>query len=107
VVLGIVLGLAVGKPLGVAGATWLGCRFGLVRLPAQLTWRLLWGAAFLCGIGFTMALFIGSLAFPGGERLAEVRASVLFASLLSAAIGVAVLAWRPRARAAAPAPGRG
>ncbi len=92
VVVGIVLGLVVGKPLGVAGATWVGVRSGLVRLPAQLTWRLLWGAASLCGIGFTMSLFIGALAFPGGARGAEVRAAVFFASLLSAAIGVALLA---------------
>jgi NhaA family Na+:H+ antiporter len=101
VVLGIVLGLVVGKPLGVAGATWIGVRSGLVRLPPQLTWRLLWGAAALCGIGFTMSLFIGALAFPGGGRGAEVRAAVFFASLLSAGIGVALLA-RPVHRAARP-----
>ena len=95
-VIGIVLGLVVGKPLGVVGATWFGVRVGLVRLPAQLTWRLLWGAALLCGIGFTMSLFIGALAFPGGERLEAVRAAIFGASLVSAALGVAVLAWRPR-----------
>jgi Na+:H+ antiporter, NhaA family len=100
VVVGIVLGLVVGKPLGVAGATWLGIRVGLVRLPAQLTWPLLWGAAVLCGIGFTMSLFIGDLAFPGGTRLAEVRASVFAASLLSAALGVVLLARAGRRRGA-------
>jgi NhaA family Na+:H+ antiporter len=93
VVAGIVLGLVVGKPLGVAGATWLGIRLGLVRLPAQLTWPLLWGAACLCGIGFTMSLFIGDLAFPSGARAAELRAAILFASVLSAAVGVGFLAW--------------
>jgi NhaA family Na+:H+ antiporter len=98
VVLGIVLGLAVGKPLGVAGATWFATGVGLVRLPAQLTWRLLWGAALLCGIGFTMSLFIGTLAFPAGGREQEVRAAILFASLLSAAVGVGVLAWAARRR---------
>jgi len=106
-VLGIVLGLLVGKPLGVAGATWLGTRAGLIRLPAQLTWRLLWGAACLCGIGFTMSLFIGALAFPDGERLAAVRVSVLIASLLSAVAGVSLLlrAGRGRGRAKAVAAG--
>jgi NhaA family Na+:H+ antiporter len=99
-VIGILLGLLVGKPLGVLGATWLGTRTGLIRLPAQLTWRLMGGAACLCGIGFTMSLFIGALAFPGGERLAEVRAAVLSASLLSAAIGVALLARAGRGRGA-------
>jgi NhaA family Na+:H+ antiporter len=90
VVIGIVLGLVVGKPLGV--------RVGLARLPAQLTWRLLWGAALLCGIGFTMSLFIGALAFPDGARLQETRAAILAASLISATLGIGVLAWRPRAR---------
>jgi NhaA family Na+:H+ antiporter len=102
VVLGVLLGLVVGKPLGVVGATWLGVRLGLVRLPAQLTWRLLWGAALLCGIGFTMSLFIGALAFPGGERLTEVRAAIFAASLLSAVAGVAVLASGSRPRPARP-----
>jgi NhaA family Na+:H+ antiporter len=101
VVAGIVLALVVGKPLGVAGATWLGSRAGLVRLPAQLTWRLLWGAACLCGIGFTMSLFIGTLAFPEGPRVAEVRAAVLFASVVSAVAGVAVLARASRRPGAA------
>ena len=100
-VIGIVLGLAVGKPLGVVGATWLGTSVGLIRLPAQLTWRLLWGAALLCGIGFTMSLFIGTLAFPTGARVQEVRAAVFLASLLSAAVGVGVLAWAARGRGAA------
>ncbi len=101
VVIGIVLGLAVGKPLGVVGATWLGTNLGLIRLPAQLTWRLLWGAALLCGIGFTMSLFIGTLAFPTGARAQEVRAAVFLASLLSATLGVGVLAWAARGRGAA------
>lgn len=102
IVPGIVLGLVLGKPLGVAGATWLGCRAGLVRLPVQLSWRLLWGAACLCGIGFTMSLFIGALAFPAGPRVAELRAAVFGASLISAMLGVAVLAWAARpARAGA------
>ena len=62
---------------------------------------LLWGAALLCGIGFTMSLFIGTLAFPTGARAQEVRAAVFLASLLSATLGVGVLAWAARGRGAA------
>jgi len=96
VVPGIVLGLCIGKPLGVFGTTWLAVRLRLVRLPAQLTWRLLGGGAVLCGIGFTMSLFIGTLAFPDGARAAEVKAAVFFASLLSATAAVVVLRWMTR-----------
>lgn len=91
-VLGIVLGLFVGKQAGVFGVTWLAWRLGLVRLPAQLTLRLLYGAALLCGIGFTMSLFIGHLAFADPMRQAELKSAVFGASLLSALAGLAVLA---------------
>ncbi len=94
VVLGILAGLFVGKQAGVFGATWLGAKAGLVRLPAQLTWPLLYGAALLCGIGFTMSLFIGHLAFADGARMQEVKLAVFAASLLSAAAGLAVLRWQ-------------
>ena len=92
IVPGIVFGLFLGKQLGVFGVTWLGCRLGLVHLPAQLNFRLLYGAALLCGIGFTMSLFIGHLAFPGGERETELKLAVFAASLLSAVAGLLVLA---------------
>ena len=92
VVPGIVLGLFLGKQAGVFGMTWISHKLGLVRLPAQLTWPLLYGAALLCGIGFTMSLFIGHLAFAGGARLAELKAAVFAGSLLSALAGLAVLA---------------
>lgn len=93
VVPGIVLGLFLGKQAGVFGVTYVAVRAGLVRLPAQMTWPLLYGASILCGIGFTMSLFIGNLAFPDGGRQAELKAAVFFASLLSAIVGMAVLAW--------------
>jgi NhaA family Na+:H+ antiporter len=102
VVQGIVLALLVGKPVGVVGATWLGTRARLIGLPAQLTWKLMWGAGALCGIGFTMSLFIASLAFPAGSRLAEARAAVFVASAVSALIGVALLARAGRGRVARP-----
>lgn len=99
IVPGIVCGLFIGKQVGVIGATWLATKLGLARLPAQLDWRLLYGAALLCGIGFTMSLFIGHLAFPDATREAELKLAVFAASLLSAAAGLAVLAGAgPRAR---------
>ena len=92
-VLGIVTGLFVGKQLGVFGVTWLGHRLGLLHLPAQLSWRLLYGASLLCGIGFTMSLFIGHLAFPEPSRQSALRAAVFAASVVSALAGLLVL-WR-------------
>jgi NhaA family Na+:H+ antiporter len=96
IVPGIVLGLFVGKPLGVFGATFIARRTGLVRLPRELSLPLLYGASVLCGIGFTMSLFIGDLAFPAGLRAAELRAAVFAASLASALLGLAVLAVATR-----------
>jgi NhaA family Na+:H+ antiporter len=101
VVPGIFLGLFLGKQIGVFGVTWLGSRVGLVRLPAQLSWPLLYGAAVLCGIGFTMSLFIGHLAFPAGAREVELKLAVFGASVLSALCGLAAL-LRATARARAP-----
>jgi Na+:H+ antiporter, NhaA family len=96
VVIGIALGLFLGKQVGVFGVTWLGWKLRLIRLPAQLSWPLLYGAAILCGIGFTMSLFIGHLAFPVGEREAEVKLAVFGASLVSALVGLVVLARATR-----------
>ncbi len=90
-VLGIVFGLVFGKQIGVFGATWIGHRLGLLHLPAQLNWRLVYGASLLCGIGFTMSLFIGHLAFPEAVRQSELRAAVFFASVFSALAGLLVL----------------
>ena len=98
VVPGIVLGLFAGKQIGVFGATWLACRTRLIALPEGLSWRLIYGASVLCGIGFTMSLFIGGLSFPAGARDTEVKFSVFAASLLSAAMGAAVLVYAARRR---------
>jgi NhaA family Na+:H+ antiporter len=88
----IALGLFVGKQLGVFGALWLTVRSGLAARPVNARWSELYGASVLCGIGFTMSLFIGSLAFPTSP--AEVEAAkigTLAGSLLSALVGFAVL----------------
>jgi NhaA family Na+:H+ antiporter len=89
--LGIALGLFLGKQLGVAGFAWAGVRLGLAHLPKATDWFSLYGIACLAGIGFTMSLFIGTLAFPGNESAADVRMGVLIGSLLSALLGYAVL----------------
>jgi NhaA family Na+:H+ antiporter len=91
--LGIAAGLLLGKPVGVLGASWLMIRFGGARLPEQSTWRQFAGVAVLCGVGFTMSLFIGSLAFEGAGAVyaSQVKIGVLLGSLASAALAVMML----------------
>jgi NhaA family Na+:H+ antiporter len=86
----IALGLVVGKPLGILGASWLAVRFGLAARVADLSWSSLAAAGVLCGIGFTMALFIASLAFEE-ELLAAASLGVLIASVVSALFGLVLL----------------
>ena len=93
VMLGVAIGLIVGKPAGVFAATWLSVRLGWARMPAGLTWSRLFGAALLCGIGFTMSLFIGDLGFHGTRILPEVKLAVFTGSLVSAGLGLAWLAF--------------
>jgi NhaA family Na+:H+ antiporter len=90
---GIILGLFVGKQLGVFGMVALARLFGLAKLPAGTTWGQVYGVAVLCGIGFTMSLFIGTLAFEHGnfDLLGGVKIGVLLGSLLSAVWGLLVL----------------
>ena len=90
--LGIAIGLIVGKQLGVFGAIWALVRSGVVDRPARATWRQLWGVALLCGIGFTMSLFIAGLAFGDGTRNEAAKLGILGGSLLAALGGWAVLA---------------
>ena len=90
--LAIAAGLFVGKQLGVFGAIWLSHKSGIAPRPHHTRWRELYGAALLCGIGFTMSLFIGALAFPGdSETIAAAKLGTLFGSFLSAVVGWAVL----------------
>jgi len=94
-VLGIAAGLFVGKQAGIAGAIWLAGRFGIGR-PGGAPWRQVYGVALLAGIGFTMSLFIGQLAFPDDPVLAdEVKLGVLLGSLLAAVSGYLVLRFAP------------
>ena len=92
--LGIAIGLALGKPVGILSFVWIAVRTGLARLPSGVDWQLMQGAALLAGIGFTMSLFIGTLAFSGAEQAASVRVGVLSGSLLSGIAGFLVLRHR-------------
>ena len=89
--LGILLGLFLGKQVGVLGFVWLGVRAGFCRLPAGVTWLQLYGVSLLAGIGFTMSLFIGTLAFEDASFSAGIRIGVLGGSILSAGLGYLVL----------------
>ena len=98
VVIGIAVGLFVGKQLGIfAGAAAL-IALGVARMPAGATWRQLYGVGVCGGIGFTMSLFIGTLAFEGVDRLPLVQLGVLAGSALSAAMGYAMLRANGRKR---------
>lgn len=89
--LGILLGLFVGKQIGIFGSLWLAVKFKLCPKPAGLSWAQLYGMSILCGIGFTMSLFIGGLAFSDLAHQADIRLGVLTGSLLSALAGYALL----------------
>ena len=90
--LAVMLGLFLGKQIGIFGAVALTVRTGLAPKPEGAGWVQLYGAAILCGIGFTMSLFIGALAFPGDQlRVDEAKLGTLAGSLLSAIVGYALL----------------
>ena len=89
--LAIAAGLFVGKQLGVFGAIWAAVRFGIAKRPKDANWLQIYGLALLCGIGFTMSLFIGGLAFADPAMGDAVKLGVLMGSLASALVGFAVL----------------
>ncbi len=92
--MGIALGLLLGKTIGVFGLTWIAIKLGLAALPAGANWGQVLGVAILCGIGFTMSLFVGSLAFVPGvsEYVGMDRMGILVGSFLAAIIGYAITA---------------
>ncbi|MFJ3526173.1 Na+/H+ antiporter NhaA [Pseudomonas sp. NPDC090203] len=96
--MGIAAGLLLGKMLGVFGLTWLAIKTGMATLPAGSNWGQVLGVSILCGIGFTMSLFVGSLAFvPGQSEFAGVdRMGILTGSILAALIGYAITALSSR-----------
>jgi NhaA family Na+:H+ antiporter len=91
--MGIAAGLFFGKPLGVMLCCFLILKFGIAQMPRHVNWGQLFGVSLLCGIGFTMSLFIGSLAFGGMDNpLSGLdRLGILTGSILSAVVGFFVL----------------
>jgi NhaA family Na+:H+ antiporter len=92
---GIILGLVLGKQIGIFGTSKLVVRLGLGDLPDGVTWRHVYGASLLGGIGFTMSLFISGLAFDAGDLLTEAKVAIIIASLIAGAAGYLVLRATP------------
>jgi len=98
-VIGITAGLFIGKQIGIFGGIALAERWNFARRPAGVSWLQIYGVALLAGIGFTMSLFIGGLAFPGNVlRETELKIGVLTGSILSALAGYLVLRFAPTRR---------
>jgi NhaA family Na+:H+ antiporter len=87
VTLGIVLGLVLGKQLGITLFSWLAVRMGVTELPDGVGWQQIYGAGWLCGIGFTMSLFVADLAFAGSDEADHLTAAKLGIVLASAVAG--------------------
>jgi NhaA family Na+:H+ antiporter len=91
VTLGVIVGLVLGKPIGITLFAWLSVRSGLAALPRGVSWRSIHAVSWLGGIGFTMSLFISALAFPPGALVAEAKIGIFTASLLAGGIGWVML----------------
>jgi NhaA family Na+:H+ antiporter len=98
VTIGVVLGLVAGKVLGITGAAWVAARAGVARLPEDVSWMQVAGVAAVAGIGFTVSIFIASLAFDSGRLVQEAKAGILAASFVASVVGASLL------RAALPVP---
>lgn len=94
--LGVILGLLVGKPIGIAGASWIAVRLRLATLPDSVTWRHVIGVGVVGGVGFTMSLFISNLAFgPTSDLAVESKAAILAGSLFAGMLGYVLLRTVP------------
>lgn len=91
--LGVMCGLFVGKPLGIVAFSWLAVKTGLAKLPARVVWRQVIGVGLLGGIGFTMSLFIASLAFGSDTELETAKVGILAASIAAGVVGTLVI-WK-------------
>ena len=91
--MGIALGLFFGKQLGIFAVCFIAIRLGITKLPEGMTYGSLYGTAALCGVGFTMSLFIGSLAFEasGVDRVFDERLGIIIGSILSGILGYLIL----------------
>ena len=107
VTLGVMLGLMVGKPLGITGLSWLAVRLGIAALPGGVSWPMIVGAGVLGGIGFTMALFIAGLAFSDSALLEAAKLGILTASTITGVAGWLVLRRVTRRRVSPRSTGEG
>lgn len=98
VTIGVILGLVIGKQVGVTLFAWLATRMGLASLPADVRWRQVYGAGWLAGVGFTMSLFIADLAFVNAVLLTSAKVGILSASLVAGGIGFLILRWPATSR---------
>lgn len=89
--IGIILGLVLGKQLGITLFTWIAVRTGMAVLPDGVNWLQIHGVSCLAGIGFTMSIFVASLAFSQAELLYAAKAGILLGSLVSALLGIGLL----------------
>ncbi|MDY0051830.1 MAG: Na+/H+ antiporter NhaA [Aliarcobacter sp.] len=97
IVLGVVLGLLIGKPIGIFGFTYLATKIGLIKKPDEISWNDVIAVGFLGGIGFTMSIFITHLAFADETIIAAVKLGVFAASFLAAIIGVTLILLKKKA----------
>jgi NhaA family Na+:H+ antiporter len=100
VTIGVILGLVIGKPLGITLFAWLAVRFNLASLPKDVSWSQLHGVAWLAGIGFTMSLFITNLAFQDAQLIADAKLGILLGSLIAGLVGSFLLLRVGRKQAA-------
>lgn len=98
IALGAFLGLTLGKPIGIFGFVWVAVRLGIASRPADVSWRHLHGCAWLCGIGFTMSLFIAGLAFTDPASLDLAKVAVLAGSVAAGTVGWLILRGAPEGR---------
>ena len=99
IALGILLGLVVGKPLGIVAMSWLAVRSGLAQLPEGVRWAHIAGAGILGGVGFTMSLFVANLAFTEPSQVMTAKLAILIASLVAGVVGYIVLRVVPSSNA--------
>ncbi len=95
VALGVAAGLTLGKVIGIFGAVYIVIRLGFAALPVAASWRQMFGISLLCGIGFTMSLFIGLLAFVDPLMQDRVKLGILLGSLIAGSVGYLVLRFAP------------
>jgi NhaA family Na+:H+ antiporter len=100
--LGIMLGLVVGKPVGIMLSVWVLVRSGQAMLPKGVSWLQMLGLGFTAGIGFTMAIFIATLSFHQPELIDLAKLAVLAGSVMAASIGAVILLRSPQPTTAGP-----